>query len=431
MQLAAASAAFPLQPPPQALDEYCEGLAGVIVEAVAIARLSEARTLALEALWDRPECEKSLRQAYVTAADEKLSDEGYLSAVDAASPSPGATVRRSRNDDERCWDGMGDSKAAPSTWDRCCSLLPGVEASSPPSFASDFPSEGCVDSRGFRLCCDFFQGSPCYLRLPALREIALNVRVSFDESAETSTLSLEQDGFLRPFDVAAILWPAGYLLTLCVAAPRSCNVPEIVQAANHAFESRQSLVSPVAVELGAGIGAASIALALSLGRTFGNIKGKALFSPLVVATDKAPHALALSVANANRNGASVGVAQVDHTNATSLSQLSQSFATGIEGDNGSSFAIVIGSSLGSFFDGTDDPQSALWLAMDLLLDSDNPNAVTVLAHTKAEPLKPPGDGSFRLIRQIPGDFFGMETHSGTSSDFEISIFQRSLEMQEL
>lgn len=37
------------------------------------------------------------------------------------------------------------------------------------------------------------------------------------------TYNVQQDGFLRRFDPAGILWPTGYFLTLCVSAPNRCR----------------------------------------------------------------------------------------------------------------------------------------------------------------------------------------------------------------
>ena len=59
-------------------------------------------------------------------------------------------------------------------------------------------------------------------------------------------LRIEQDGFLRPFDMPTVLWPAGYLLAQwasggCTKVARGAKI----------------------IELGAGVGAASVACALS------------------------------------------------------------------------------------------------------------------------------------------------------------------------
>ena len=63
-----------------------------------------------------------------------------------------------------------------------------------------------------------------------------------------------------------------------------------------------------------------------------------------------------------------------------------------------------------------DPQAMLNMA----------NAIAVFVHTKSDDsLRPPGDGSFMLVRKVSGDHFGMQTRTGESSDFEICVFQRS------
>jgi len=88
------------------------------------------------------------------------------------------------------------------------------------------------------------------------------------------------------------------------------------------------------------------------------------------------------------------------------------------------FAVVIGSSLQAFFYNTDDPTAQIWRALDILLDQNNPKAVALFCHTRSEPIRPPCDGSFELVRTISGDEFNMQTRAGETSDFEISLFGR-------
>jgi hypothetical protein len=104
------------------------------------------------------------------------------------------------------------------------------------------------------------------------------------------------------------------------------------------------------------------------------------------------------------------------------------------------FAVVMGSSLESLFEATeqDSQSNQLWTMLDVLLDpyNVNPHAIAVLTHTTTFPLQAPVDGSFRLLRQVSGSVFGMQTQtqtqttrvgnsSSSSSCFEISFFQRS------
>ena len=79
-------------------------------------------------------------------------------------------------------------------------------------------------------------------------------------------MNLEQDGYLRPYDVAGILWPTGYMLSLCLGNLVGCPIPELrllVAQYQESFISDVTLDSdelhrkhPVlALELGTGIGA--------------------------------------------------------------------------------------------------------------------------------------------------------------------------------
>jgi hypothetical protein len=240
-------------------------------------------------------------------------------------------------------------------------------------------------------------------------------------------LTLEQDGFLRPFDVSSLLWPAGYLLTLCVASPINCGALEVSKALDFAL-NHGIVDKPYALELGAGIGGPSLAMSIFIADAIkARAGGKQVYpSPqsFVVATDFAPHSLALLIANTQANKAPVTIARADHMNVTSLSELKERSFPHDGGETG--FAIVLGSSLQAFFVGTEESSADLWKALDVLLDRRNPHAVAVLAHTKAEPVHPPSDGRFRLCRRISGDKFRMKTRSGEESDFVISVFQRDV-----
>jgi hypothetical protein len=98
----------------------------------------------------------------------------------------------------------------------------------------------------------------CFFLLNAL---IIRLRLGTDHSLDTTgtrqplveetIYDLEQDGFLRKHDVAGILWPTGYLLSLCLAAPRACGVPELYQAVKTAT-TNATLSPALAVELGAG-----------------------------------------------------------------------------------------------------------------------------------------------------------------------------------
>ena len=69
-------------------------------------------------------------------------------------------------------------------------------------------------------CCAMGNTSRAFLRLPALRELAVQVRLPTGQ-----LLRIEQDGLLRPFDLPTVLWPAGYLLALWAATAASGCAP--------------------------------------------------------------------------------------------------------------------------------------------------------------------------------------------------------------
>jgi hypothetical protein len=120
----------------------------------------------------------------------------------------------------------------------------------------------------------------------------------------------------------------------------------------------------------------------------------------------------------NANHVPIDIAHVDNMNATSLLELRRQ-------RHGDGFAIVFGASLEMLFDNTHNSDAPLWMALDTLLDASNPEAIALFVHTRVEPLQPPQDGRFRLLRRISGDVFGMFTRPGATSDFEIVLFQRN------
>merc|ERR1711935_344448 len=85
----------------------------------------------------------------------------------------------------------------------------------------------------------------------------------------------EQDGYLRPYDIAGILWPTGYMLSLCLGDLVGCPIPELrvliiqyqqsfISEAISNLDELDRIHLVLALELGAGIGASSIAFAKSL-----------------------------------------------------------------------------------------------------------------------------------------------------------------------
>lgn len=383
----------------------CDGEA--ISLAIRSGDLSKARSLAQQT----SSC-KGLTQLYVHEADTFLyGNNNNINQLPVGKSQ--SRIKFAVDDVTNCWSFDVDTdEFAPDTWDKCCSQIWFAEDLGNPFDRSSDDSRCYHKNDGSKLCCDLFQGSSSYLYLPLLKDLAIRLRVETDNVDSNSglrtveTYDLEQDGFLRQFDVAGILWPTGYLLTLCVAGPRNCGVPEIYKATTTTTTNGNAPM--VAIELGTGIGAPSIALARALNNSI-----------VVVATDKAPHALALTNTNSHAANASVGTARLDHFNTTDIWRFRQEHSP-------SGFSIVLGSSLQALFDDTtDDRDHQLWTTLELLVDSSNPNAVVLLAHS-INTLKAPQDGSFRLVRKISGNQFGMKTRYGESSDFEISVFQRQL-----
>ncbi len=157
-------------------------------------------------------------------------------------------------------------------WDKSCSILP-----QPANDISISQQDSFFGSSSQEKCCVFTPGSWTYLRLPAIHEpaIQLGIPQSYYDNGDgidstkisgdsaIAFLNLEQDGYLRPFDVAGILWPTGYMLSLCLGNLVGCPIPELHQLIKEYqdnFEKSNSdethLNHPLlAIELGAGIGA--------------------------------------------------------------------------------------------------------------------------------------------------------------------------------
>ncbi|KAL9190663.1 hypothetical protein ACHAXT_000369 [Thalassiosira profunda] len=314
-------------------------------------------------------------------------------------------------------DAVSPGSASIDRWNECCSF-----------FRPNDEGPSCFDGNNRYLCCDVAEGSDNHLILPALREPSVDIRLQLNGGQAQEVIRIEQEGSLRMFDVAGVLWPAGYLLGMCLADPISCGLPEVMDAVD---DSLQRSGRPLAIELGAGAGFPSIAFAKNIIHRNSNTENSTSVceegdkTPVIVATDVSNASLTLIASNANMNGVGNLVAEMEanHTNATSLSKLSQRAA---EEDKGG-FDIVIGSSLQSLFDGTSQQSAALWQSLDALL-STNPNAVAILSHVRTGDEKialPPEPGRiFECVRRLSGDRFGMKTRDGNTSDFEVVLLKR-------
>ena len=403
----------------------CEEWQQDIRRLVSVGSLSSARWVALTSLSQARECKDVIAKTYRIETDWRFhqDESNYLRQIEESFDPLTALKPMAQQDAADCQISTDETDKASIHWDECCSILPKLdtvmsEGRKPLLFTynltlvkSDHPLGR--DACSFRnQCCEFFSGSQSHLRLPALQEPAVRVRISVGtDVTKPKVLALEQDGFLRPFDVAGILWPSGYLLSLCVSNPiLQCQAPELQRALD---SLGGTIREPGIIELGTGIGAPSISMSLYLHQD------RRLDVPAVVATDIAPQALALATVNAKANGVTMTIARVNHTNLDSLQSIKQTYSK-------RGFAVVLGSSLQSLFLDTEDPDGQLWKVLGILLADDNPFAIAVLVHTRSEPLQEPRDQSFKLVRKISGDHFGMKTRSGDVSDFEICLFQRNL-----
>lgn len=283
-------------------------------------------------------------------------------------------------------------------WNACCSY-----------WRSDSSASKCILDN---FCCEIVEGTDHHLILPALREPNIKIRLENREVIE-----IEQEGLLQLYDVSGVLWPAGYLLGLCLSDPAKCGVEEILYAINNAKQ-------PFILELGTGVGFAAIAISKTV-RDQSN-------SPLVIATDVSKSALDLTVTNAYKNRVEelIVAMEADYKDASSLKELIESTIS-LSGDNTGKeqhgFDIIIASSLQSLFDGTQDKNAPLWLTLDTLLSRNNPNAIVILSHVRSgsERIKVPDESiPFELVRRIPGDKFNMKTRDGNISDFEVVVLRR-------
>lgn len=314
-------------------------------------------------------------------------------------------------------DKMSPGSAAIDRWNGCCSYFQ----------TCDKKSSSCIDKTNDNryLCCELAEGLDNHLILPALREPTINIRVKKYKDDKSEDILIEQEGSLRQFDVSGVLWPAGYLLGLCLSNPVECGMPEIIDAI---AGSRR----PFAVELGCGVGFPSIAFAKFVEQYMKSIDGicdenNNTVSPIIVSTDTSNISLALTKVNAQANdvGELVIANNANHSDLESLSTLHQRVTIGE--DVHTKFDVILGSSLQSLFDGLSQHSATLWQSLDTLL-SNNKDAVVVLSHVRSGNeqivLPPESERLFEVVRRVSGDKFGMYTRDGSSSDFELVLLRR-------
>jgi predicted nicotinamide N-methyase len=197
-------------------------------------------------------------------------------------------------------------------------------------------------------------------------------------------LRFEQDGFLRPFDVATVLWPAGYLLAQWIG--NQCT----------------GLQGKRVLELGAGIGAVSITAA-ECGAS-------------VVATDKELRSLGLTMANSVSNGIPIADSQSGASAVAGLTvqKFDWSDVTDLERilDAGP-FDLVLGAAL-QFESRWDE----LWPLLQRLSSSAQSPRI-VLVHT-TNSIEVPAAVQLCEVSRTSGKEFGMVTRQNDlMSDFEV------------
>jgi len=363
--------------------------------------------------------EESIKRSYESATANLFRQEAYLELLKDVATSDNS-------------DGFSGDE---------CTKIEGLEIQDPLSFGIELPEKnhGSRVIEKWRECCSFFRpredeiceddlcchlspGLDNHLILPALREPSVTVGLPMERGVENVTI--EQDGDLRMFDVAGVLWPAGYLLGLCLSNPTECGVSEVFDVLRRD--------NAVAVEIGSGVGFASISLAKAL-QSSNTCNTSELANqpfnlacsppgPVIIATDIKDPSLALVTLNAQRNGVGglVTAFKANHTDQDSMTQVLNTWAR-------RGFDLVLGSSLQALFDATETLEAPLWATLDALVSKSNPDATVLLAHVKEnERIElPVENGMFQIAKRISGDQFSMTTSSGSTSDFEIVVLRRA------
>ena len=256
-------------------------------EAAALAAtgdLRSARRLAIQLIGPGSglEARRTCSEQWRAAIDPELGSSTFVGKLRQSQPvqpdlasAPSTTVDRP---EPRCWwnqkdPGSIDSISTPS-WSKCCAEVDPEDAGpADPALCFGKGTNGSAGSGAREWCCGFGPGTDSYAAIPALLEPFISVRLPGPGSSGRRLLRLQQGGFLRPFDLATVLWPAGFLLAQHVAS---------VCGGRDRWRGRTVL------ELGAGIGLPSLAAAEC--------------GALVTATDLEDRALALIEANALDNG---------------------------------------------------------------------------------------------------------------------------------
>jgi hypothetical protein len=253
-------------------------------------KLSLARRKALEALQNQSLAElkrSDIAKVYVETFKKSYDAGGneYLQEIRRSVHLNDKPTVLAKKDSSDCSKRHPDlSNVDPyNLWDESCSILPTATKETIVRSADEFLSlssrqKPLFESSFQAQCCVFIPGSWTYLRLPAIHEPAIRLGIPYhhnDDSQRNSNegtkasiafLNLEQDGYLRPYDVAGILWPTGYMLSLCLGDLVGCPIPELrdlITKYQQTFISEESSNADgmyqnhplLAIELGTGIGA--------------------------------------------------------------------------------------------------------------------------------------------------------------------------------
>ena len=304
---------------------------------------------------DRSACAASYA-AHVDVALSRLPDHGtsLVARAHAQHASPSSWLPQLSD----CFAGEYRSHQ----WERCCSSLGSVDS-----------RLGC-DDLGSVSCCAVGNRSRNFLHLPALHELWTQLRLPTGR-----LLHVEQDGWLRPFDTATVLWPAGYLL------------------AQWAGGSCARLRGAQVIELGAGTGAASVAAALC--------------GASVLATDGAARSLQLVAANAALAGVSdrVSTLRLDWDDDAAVDRAASR----------GPFDLLLGAALQP-----ERWEQRLWTVVGRLLGGGGGGAArrpaVVLAHSAGAIGSPPHSSGLQLGARVPGVALGLHTRWKPAwSDFEL------------
>ena len=248
-------------------DSGASSCADLLRPLVAQGALSTGRRAALERYLSQPmpgvakDCAAAWQQLVDTELESASGGYAYLATISRGAAH--AAIPTSRV--EACWEPLQPR------WTQCCAPYTAARED-----GADSESR-CPRAPADRAaCCAFGPGSTAHQAVPVLMEPTISLWLPAVSSCHgavadargAEVVELQQDGFLRPFDMPTVLWPAGYLLTEWIADSGQCD----------AWRGQRVL------ELGVGIGASAIAVARCGGT--------------VVATDRAWRALALTAENA-------------------------------------------------------------------------------------------------------------------------------------